>query len=225
MKSLQTSSTKKLLSQIPFNEYTNDAIDDFILEYVAYSNNNKKIINTILDQGMYNVFFRTQDEYLNTRAKIILLKSFITEQDAIIWIKTYGLEITEFEEYNLNQSIVLTIIFTNNDPFLHDLEENPNKTLLIAKQKYPTFAFNKEAYDMLLEEHSYMIKDNEYDEIIPYWVHYITPERIIQGMNIYDLNKLHSQFEYNENDKEHKRENVEKLKLFLKNPNKYIRNL
>lgn len=227
MQSLQTLSVDNLLSQIPINADTKIAIDQFILNYTVY-NQNKPVVQTILDQGLYHVYFRVQDPstipaHINQHPTTLhnLLKSFVREQDAFNWIKEHGKDIITEQEENVDQSIVLTIIYTDNDGIYYAGEE-PTELLGISSKYYPTFAFNKEGYKMLLDEHLNNIKEGS-NQIVPYWIYYIG-NHITHGMSLNDLTKIHKNISYGENDRMIKQQQIHDLTLFLKNPNKYILN-
>jgi len=66
-----------------------------------------------------------------------------------------------------------------------------------------------------------MLKTSEYDEVIPYWIHYVTPEKINYGINISHLYKIHEQICHL--DKETKEKNFNDLERLHKNPEKYLK--
>lgn len=224
MQSLEYLSAERLLAQIPFNENTNKAIDEFILNYFAW---NKKILNKILDQGIYHAFYRFKDPNIYDESdeqqvtEIELLKTFMDETSAVNWIKENGQFVTEEQYANVRYPCVITLIYYDNDGVYYPGDE-PQHLHGISARKHPTYAFDQEAYDMLIKEHIYNFHHGETKELIPYWIYYIQDNKILQGMTAKDLKKLHKKYTYYQNDKEKKLQDFNTLSLFHKNPAKYV---
>lgn len=223
MQSLEFISAQRLLSQIPFNENTNKAIDAFILDYLTQ---NKKSINKVLDKGLYHVFYRFKDPNITDPeadeqfTEIGLLKTFIDERSAVNWIKKYGAFITAEQHENVNYPCVITLIYYDNDGVYYPGDE-PNHLHGISARQHPTYAFDEEAYEMLIKEHIYNFHHDDTNELIPYWIYFYGYE-LIQGMTEKHLKTLHKTYSYYQDDKEKKLQNFKTLALFHQNPSKYI---
>jgi hypothetical protein len=207
MKSLQYLSTKSLLENLPLNDETQKAIDEYVLQYLK--DHPRAVEDYLNDNDMYNVFFREQDPYTKksddlSSTDIHLLKTFATMREAQKWILENGKLITEEEEYDYGRPVVLTIIpFDNKGNY--DMDEIPTNMHLIATKKYMTYAFSEDDYNMLLNEHIYLINYDWIDEIIPKWLRYIKDDgSIVYGCTPKDFEKILNSFSYLDDDVEKK---------------------
>jgi len=212
---LQTIALDNLLSQIPINEHTEKSLNKFFTNY-----KHEKVIQQIMDDGLYHVYYRLQDPYtIDSFSEMILLKTFINKQDAAMWIINHGKDII-YKTTKYGKPMVLTLIYADNHG-LYPMGVEPTNLNRITCKKYLTYAFDEYAYNMLINEHFYMLKTSEYDEVIPYWIHYVTPEKIHYGINISHLYKIHEQICHL--DKETKEKNFNDLERLHKNPEKYLK--
>lgn len=221
---LQYISTKQLLADIPINDVTHKAIDEYLSVYLSQ---NPHIIETYLNSNcVYNVFFRAEDpdglSHERFNGIIYLLKTFVTLKCAHQWILDNGKNITQEQTENYGRPIVLTIIPSDNMG-ADMVEGNPTEIFMISTKRYMTYAFAKENYQMLLKEHNKMICGDWQNEIIPYWINYYKNGKLMQGCRMKDLEDIFKDLTYINNDVEKKDQHRKDLLRFHKNPQKYIR--
>lgn len=214
MQSLQYLSTTTLLDNIPINEQTSPAIDNFLIRYL--SNHTDPIDYLINNNTLFHVFFRTQDPVTdnNNCGVLTLLKTFINLDKAITWIYKNGKDIVEEQEQRYQDAIVLTIV-TMNDR-LYDNDEHPEPEM-ISDKAYLTFAFSKKGWQMIKDEFTYVSMDRRVI-YIPYWLMYIK-DGVIHRYTSKNLHELHKSMDLENTYPENQRE----LLLYLKNPNKYMK--
>jgi hypothetical protein len=138
----------------------------------------------IEEKGLYHVFIRGEDPFgkIESRVKpefgINLIASFASELAAVNWIVKHGKEVLRLQAGM--GDLVLTIIYLTNSQYEYD--NYPTELEYISEARNPTFAFDKYAYNMLLNEHKRLIEEGtgllvrHYDhsvdtpEIVPYWI-------------------------------------------------------
>lgn len=208
MNSLQYLSVQSLLENLPLNDETQKAIDEYILQYLKI--HPKTIEDYLNDNVIYNVFFRENDPYIEEEKDlkltndIHLLKTFTTLKEAHKWILENGRLIVEKAENNYRRPIVLTIIsFDNKGDYVAD--EISTQMCFIASKKYMTYAFSENGYNMLINEHIYMTNYDWTDEIVPKWIRYVKDDgSVIYGCTYEDFEKILNSFNYSRDDVEKK---------------------
>ena len=210
MRSLQFLTTQEILSDIPINADTTPAIDDFILSYLKIK---PQLGNKILQNGIYSVYYRSRDPYTTEDPDLLmpLLKTFYTSYAAEQWVMTYGQNIIkEAEELDLHVlPLVLTIIYDANVyTYINEIEYETNYMWQIAVQQYPIYTFSKEGFQMALDEHFWMVKNNEQNNVIPYWIHYVE-HGVARRLNTQELNSYIS--DYSSIDQEEYRQSLKKI--------------
>lgn len=176
------------------------------------------LIQQYLDNnGVYNVFFRQEDPHgIECRSSDIhLIKSFVSQGNAEKWILENGKDIVESEESNYGKPIVLTIIYYNNIGYYGEGEE-PSQMNLISTNKYPTYAFTEQGYQMLIREHKSAISYNWHTDIIPHWFNYYNGKTLMKGITLEEFMDILNEFEYLANDKQEKDKLISKFeRLFI----------
>lgn len=192
------------------------ALDDFIIKYLDIHTQPMDFL--MENKTLYQVFVRSRDintQPIHVREEIgimILLKTFINLDKAIRWVYENGKKIVDdFEDVN-NEPYVLTIVYMNDKLYDEPYIVNPH----ISQASYLTYAFSKEGWYMIKDEFHYNTANGEY--YTPYWLNYISNGTTYR-YSIKDLDNLY-EIEENFDYEEAKTE----LLLFLKNPNKYIKN-
>jgi hypothetical protein len=109
---------------------------------------------------LYYVFLRNQDPDTVPSQNpfnpyIVLVKTFITENDAKTWILSNGREFVKIQEENYDGPIVLTIIYDSNKADKGAGEE-PYTHFGIAGNSYQTYTFSKKGNKMLHDELNYI---------------------------------------------------------------------
>ncbi len=226
MSSLESITVSKLLAQIPINDHSAEAIDEFILDYLRSRPN---VLNKYIeDRVLYQVFIREEDPYENSTIKYTdmeFVRSFVTQLEAVDWIKKNGPVIIDYEENeNRSRPVVIVIIPVTNDSKYESYDfDKPCHLYGIVQKCFLTFAFSKRGYEMCLREHKHTIS---YDnlcimDIIPWWLTYYDGDTVIRGCSIDYIHQIHSTFTYVENDTEKKQNNLDRYKLFMENPDNY----
>jgi len=146
---------------------------------VKYLDDHPDIINTyIATHGLYNVYMRQEDCYIdpdNTKGHdIYLVATFSTYDAAEIFILENGQKIVTEQEENYGTPIIICMIQQKNYGH-HDFSyaHDHTNSHLIAANKYPSYAFSKRGYNMLLKEHKAIYRRDWCDELIPFWIHWI----------------------------------------------------
>ena len=146
--------------------------------------------------GLYHVFFREEDHYVEDGGKCAeteLIKTFTTEISAVDWILKNGRKAISNDK---RKPAVLTIIQFNNNCYCKD-EEDLAYFLMIPALEYPTYAFTKDGYQMLLREHKKVFHAGWCSEIIPTWIHYVEEDgKIIDGCSLEYIEAIHSKIDY-----------------------------
>jgi len=93
-------------------------------------------------------------------------------KEAEQWIIKEGKDIVNEEEENFGLPIVLTIIYYDNKGN-YPIDENPFNIFMISNKMYPTFAFDKKAYKMIVKEHELNYKQGEVNIKKPTHLHYV----------------------------------------------------
>lgn len=179
------------------------------------------------ENGIYHVFYQTRDETTDPysrRSFVIFLKSFATEKEAKEWILLNGEDIVEEQEDNFGTPIVIFIVYDTNEG-IYDTGYEPTNPHYISSHKYPVYAFSKEGYKMLFDEHIYLLGDDHHSNCdnynsIPHWINYVTNEELIQGVKKEDIIKISEA--YMRVDKETKKKYINDIKSYTENPQKYI---
>ena len=155
--------SRNLINTILLNEDTHVIADRVILNYLSL---HPTIISKYLNQhGLYHVYYRSQDCTTNpniNHTTIILLKSFATEYEAHQWILIHGEKISEELVENYTEPMVLFIQYDQNSG-LYDPGNEPASGYLISSKMNPVYAFTNEAYQMLIDEHIYLLGTDDID--------------------------------------------------------------
>lgn len=207
-----------------FDEYLNNKpptaiTKELLLQYLV---NNKEIVDDYLSaETVYHVYLRHKDSYeldIKSLHELCLLTSFASTETATKWILENGKNIIDAEMENQDNIMVLTIIGRKRDDiFDEDFPTNRSSMFMIANREYPTYAFHKEAYDMLLDEHALLFRRNWTRNVVPTWIYWVkSPDEIIDGCSESYMNNLVQIFM----DKYRDAERAKALKDFakLKNP-------
>jgi hypothetical protein len=181
---------------------------------------------------MYDVYMRSMsvytDHYLrhlqyeNVLKINYKIKSFCSYKEAEEYLMRRGNEITkEFMEEKEQPCVFNIIKEENNDYYTEELD---NKFDLQIIPKYPTFAFNEEAYKMILNE-QYIFVSRDWDYDIPKHYVYVKEDNIKYGITKEHFEKVNNSVGYCEEDKEKlnkefdeydKLSNKSKRELFMK---------
>ena len=152
--------------------------------------NNKDLINDFIKiNGLYNVWIRGEDDYLDPTKETIndsaLVASCSTFELAEKWIFNNGRDCIESQKENCSRMAVLTIIYQKNyDEGDVDYPTDYSGNYMIASRKYPTYAFSKKDYLVTLEEHKKVFRYDMCDKIIPIWIFRIKKNGdVIRGCN------------------------------------------
>ena len=228
LKSLKHLARSEMLSDILQTDETKKATDDYILNYIQ---NRPSVLEAYLESHpLYHVFFREEDPdgrasrndgvCVDNRDDIHLLKSFATFSAAQSWVIKNGREITHEQEENYGTPIVLTIIkYDNKGSFASD--EVPTGMYMISANRYPTYAFSTDAFNMLIREHIARLKDGYQSTIIPYWLFYCdAPRGSIKHLSISDFENILASFSYTMDNDQRKAQHMDDMIYFSKNPDK-----
>lgn len=164
--------------------------------FVSYLTENKSIVDKYLSrESVYGVFHRGKDvgerigEYTNKYKQLALVKQFGTFNAAYKWILKYGVEIVDGLEYDHKTTIVLTII----ELFPNDNHEKIPTTTPIISNQHPTFAFSKNGYNMLVNEHEKWFLGSWSEEIFCDWIYLVEDNSlVVQGCSWENAVKLSS---------------------------------
>jgi hypothetical protein len=226
---LNLESIKTVLGNLKITPDTEPLIKKLIKDYIAV--NPSILTECIEERGLYQVFFRGRDTYScnkkdkNDTAEIMTyIQTFATMQEANEWILKFGSKIVTEEEDNYNKPIVLTVIYCKNNEYQGHAGEDPAHLCYISGKDYPTYAFSKRGYKMLLKEHRKIYRGEWCVSIIPYWIRYINENGIVKyGCDLEHIKKIDSRLTYRDGDIR-KEENIKEFEEFIKNPINYIYN-
>jgi len=171
-------SAKKVLSTILLNSDTETVLQEYIVSYLQH---HPSLVTQYLNQhGLYHVYFRLQDPNtkkerhpLDDDDQVILLKSFATQKEAEVWILEHGKDIVADQEDNYAKPVVITIIYDTNEGLFYP-GENPAHFNMISTHTYPTFAFSKKGYKMLIKEYDNNVSSGNIKKRKSLdWIHYV----------------------------------------------------
>ena len=137
-------SAKTVLSTILLNSDTDQILDEYIISYMKLRPH--LLSRCISEQGLYHIYVRSEDYGGDTNT--ILIKSFALEKEAKKYVIEQGVDVLDngWDDYGTSVlNNVLMIIYQLGQPV--DMYN-------ISLQKYPTYAFSPEAYQMLCKEYT-----------------------------------------------------------------------
>lgn len=218
MDTLQGTALTRILENLPINDATSSIMDQYILKYLTQ---HSSLQNQIIESSaLYNVFLRSWDDTCERHAQISViqyLKSFGTESAAVEWILKHGADIITYSTDYYNSLLVMCIIYYKDVNCVDELP--PSNLSNISAQRYPTFAFTSEAYQMLLEEHKKQFFDELLDpdlDLNPYWIRHITDDNVVVGCPLEHLKELHPEYP------EHKDQSLQNFESLKKDTDAYI---
>lgn len=168
-------------------------IDEFSVTYakkfvLGWLKQNKDVVNDfIIEEGLYNVWIRGPDTYLDCDAPVYddnaVVATCTTLKLAEKWIVEHGRGCIEMQKENCSRFAVLTIIYQKNyDLGEVDYPTDYSHTHMISGRKYPTYAFSKKDYMEALKEHAKVFRYDWCNNIIPEWIYRVKKnDEIIRG--------------------------------------------
>jgi len=170
MQSLQDKALIELFNQYLLNKPPNETIKQLMTQYLT---ENKSIVSEYLKkEPIYSVYCRgeygTQNNSDST-SPLSFIKNFATFDEARQWVIINGKEITDYQYNFSNDECALTIVTinpTNTESYWNNLD-------IIGALEFPTFAFKKEAYEMLLREHRKLYGMEWVHAAIPKWIYWV----------------------------------------------------
>ena len=154
--------SKQFLSTLLLNEDTENLI---VKEYIE---------NYINQHGLYHVFAKTRAAFAYAAEKhhypyeyTVLIKTFLTEENAKNWILENGKKIIKEQEENYGPMALVIIPYDNNGIFYAG--DEPYHPGRIPAELYPTFVFSQKSYNMLIKE----LKASDYEDPPVNHIHYI----------------------------------------------------
>jgi hypothetical protein len=222
MQKLEEIAIKSVFETYLINKSPNSEIKNLFMQYL--SNNKELVDDYLLLEPLYHVYLRHQDSACDsdneTIHQLYLIQSFATLESATKWIFENGKDIIDAEKENQDRTMVLTIIDRKGgDISNYDYPMCASSMFMIATKKYPTYAFCKDGFKMLLDEHKRLFIGDWTNTVVPSWIYWIkSPDNVIQGCSKSYMNDLVDRYMDKYRDAARKKASKEFAKL--KNPPK-----
>ena len=194
---MSISQEKCIETYLQNNTLTNN-IKNIIIEVLK---KNKDIVQDYLnEEPLYYIYVRNEDSYLDHEKKkhhcIYLMAAFTKLDDAKYWILQNGKEcIDSWNHSSSNGPYILTIIDKIHSNDNYDSDDAFANIYFISTKQYISYAFTKEGYKMLLNEHNYISESDWCNDIFPYWIYYIDDNgNITRGSSKKHMDKLISNY-------------------------------
>lgn len=188
MQSLQDQALTILFNQYLTNKPPNETTKQLIATYLK---ENKSIIDKYIKQEpLYHVFHRGNLSNDNGIDYISLIETFSSLDEARKWIIQNGRKILNIDDIP-NKLTSLVIISKR-------WEESESMDMM-PMSMHPTFVFNQESYEMILEEHKILYTQDWITTPIIDWVYFVKDngtiiqgcswEHVVDTMNYYRKNQ------------------------------------